>query len=178
MSDEFEAISAEATDTLDGLLRRAFEAGRVVGRQDAIGVMRARLMQVVDLDVRDIDRAESQLNEPETVEQMAVMMPALSEAARASPGSVKPTILRFVAEHPGMTTAQIQAGTGLKPNSVRGTLWTLGTENAIHRVFGKWYPPAKTNEAADVSSAAPISQQVNPLPAGSHPSDPVQGQER
>jgi transcription initiation factor IIE alpha subunit len=56
-------------------------------------------------------------------------------------------VLDFVRENPGLTQDQIREKTGIKHNSVRGTLWQLSTEKLIERRAGKWFPRSEENEA-------------------------------
>ncbi|EJJ24617.1 hypothetical protein [Rhizobium sp. CF142] len=57
-----------------------------------------------------------------------------SDDGRAAPGTVKPAILKLIQEHPeGLSKSQIVMMTGIKPNSVRGTLWSLNKEGHIKK---------------------------------------------
>ena len=58
--------------------------------------------------------------------------------SRAAPGSVKPAILEMIKKQPGLTPDQIQAKSGAKHNSVRGTLWALEKEGKVERHDGKY----------------------------------------
>jgi hypothetical protein len=81
-----------------------------------------------------------------------------------------------------LPTVNAKLGTDYPRTSLSPQLSRLKSEGRIIKAEGNfWRLPddaAETNEAADQKSAAPISQQVSPLAAGSHPSDPVKGQER
>jgi predicted Rossmann fold nucleotide-binding protein DprA/Smf involved in DNA uptake len=67
------------------------------------------------------------------------MTPPEQPEGRATPGTVKPTVLRIIEESSGgMTAAEIVQKTGFKPNSVRGTLHSLNKDEAIISVAGRW----------------------------------------
>jgi hypothetical protein len=176
VSDDFEEIVAATSETFRIALRRAYDAGRDAGKAEAAADLRSRMMRVLDLGASV--GAENVIAAVQT--GWVVPDGPWSGSDRALPGSVKPAITKAVMNHPeGLTTEQVRKLTGAKANTVRGTLWTLSTtEGIIERRDGKWFPTRKTNEAADGQSAAPVSQQVNPLTTGSHQSGPVKGQER
>lgn len=73
-----------------------------------------------------------------------------SSDARAIPGTVKPTIIRLLSQHPGgLTTKRIAEITGIKQNSVRGTLWNLQQENEVSKSEGGLYRLLKKQEARE-----------------------------
>jgi DNA-binding IclR family transcriptional regulator len=47
-----------------------------------------------------------------------------------------------------MTSQEIATLTGFKPNSVRGTLWTLGNEGLAVKRGGRWYPAPSSSEVS------------------------------
>ena len=137
-------IISDAASILRPLLAEAFEAGRALGRQEGSDDIRKKLADVIGPQFTDAGRSYRP-----TLEQEAVIIQRAAESvARASPGSVKPVVLDFVRENPGLTQDQIREKTGIKHNSVRGTLWQLSTEKLIERRAGKWFPRSEENEAS------------------------------
>ena len=121
-------LVGELTKRLRPLLQEAYDAGRNVGRQEAANEVRAKLAAALG---------------PIEVEATASVQkgtPSSDQSQRAAPGSVKPRILALVREIPGLSAKDIEVRTGIKYNSVRGTLWALGTENQVQRKNGRWYP--------------------------------------
>jgi hypothetical protein len=150
-------ILADATKGLDVLFNEAFQAGRACGRQEASKELQTKLAAVFEL--RDLTGASVPVipTEPTTAvpkEPIKIEKDVPPPPRRAPLGSVKPAILRALEEHPGLTTAQIEEITGQKPNSVRGTLWTLSARDKVieRRSDGRWYLVAQKNEAADAQS--------------------------
>lgn len=141
MARTIDQIKASASASFDQLLSEAFEAGRVIGRGEAASELRNKLADFLDV--------EPVAAGPIIMEHQA--------GGRATPGSVKPTILNLIIENPGLSQDEIQQKTGFKPNSVRGTLWTLSAQDkAIHKVSGYWYPgPEKEEPAGTPSQDAP-----------------------
>ena len=111
------------------LIREAFEAGRHAGRAEASADLKAKLA----------DFLSSGQGAPSTESPGRAVM---SSDERATQGSVKPKIVQLVAESAatGTTATEITNRTGFKPNTVRGTLWTLGHEGSIFKRAGRWYP--------------------------------------
>jgi hypothetical protein len=135
---ELTDIMADTAEGFEAVLRRAFEAGRIHGRRQAARAFRERLMRVVDPDLEEEGLAPDAQSSgaPTAVEQPS--------GARAVPGSVKPAVERTVRDNPGLTTEQIQARTGFKINSVRGTLWALSAQDkTIEKREGRWFPIAE-----------------------------------
>lgn len=144
MPRTIDQIKTDAGKSLEQLLTEAFEAGRVVGREESAAEFREfrnKLAHILD--------AEPVQAGPIAMEHQA--------GGRATPGSVKPAILNLIIANPGLSQDEIQQKTGFKPNSVRGTLWTLSAQDkAIHKVSGYWYPgPEKEEPAGTPSQDAP-----------------------
>lgn len=118
--------------TLERLLREAFEAGVAAGRED----IRRQLQGF-------FDAPSSRRGHPAIV--------VAPSDVRAAPGTVKPTILRHIEESSfqGITTEELIAETGFKPNSVRGTVSTLQSERAIAKVGDKWFVPTAVHVTVD-----------------------------
>jgi hypothetical protein len=129
-----EAIISTASETLRPLLEQAFEAGRKAGREEATLDLRAKIDGVLSV--------------PHTVPiNPAAPKPTVvtPSSKRASSGSVKPTIAQMIEKATaGLTAGEIGAATNFKPNSIRGTLWTLGNDKLIVKRHGRWFWKAKS----------------------------------
>ena len=143
---ELSIVLSETAQPIEDLFRQAFEAGRTLGRREAAGALRERLMRVVDLETGEApDAGDYPLDDDVTPQ-------------RAAPGSVKPIILNLVLTKPGLTTSEIQQETGVKFNSARGTLWTLSQEKVVVRRLGRWFPrPHPDADGVDAGDA--VSQE-------------------
>ncbi len=168
-------------DALAPLLTEAFESGRNAGRREAEDDLRAKLAGLFTAPQVLIPPTEPAATrspaQPFEIEHDIPLPPR-----RASPGSVRPVITKLIeATVFGLTVDEITAQTGIKPNSVRGTLWTLGNEGMAEKVNGKWF--AKKTEAADVepNEAPPAASHVTPVEpeqgegAARRPVEPVPG---
>lgn len=142
MSDVIQKLLEELGISTEMALNKAFEAGRALGRREAADAMKSRLASVFDL-------GESQIQG-----SLPMTSPATDSNERAAPGSVKPVIMNSVRTKPGQTIQQIQAITGIKHNSVRGTLWTLSKEKAVYRSHGKWFPVTKPETSVERTAEA------------------------
>jgi len=140
------------TVALRPLLQEAFEAGRVIGRDEAALDLRAKIDGVLAAGPR-------QASAP--VKAIAPHK-ASHSGKRAHSGSVKPTISGMIEKAPnGLTADEIHTATNFKPNSIRGTLWTLGNEGLTVRRDGRWYWKAKSSSPegeteAPTASAHPL----------------------
>lgn len=133
------------------LLDEAFEKGREAGRAEAVAEFKARLAGLTDsLAFEGNAATHSDQNEEQKPSQVRPESQASDQhvAKRASPGSVKPTIAKLVADRPGLTTRELEQITGFKLNSIRGTLWTLQNEKVIERRGEQVFPLAQKDEAA------------------------------
>lgn len=119
-------IIKDGGSKLEALLREAFEAGVVAGRDDVRRQLEGFFTAPVSLGVSRTSTAISV---------------GATTAHRAAPGTVKPTILHSVAESnlDGVTTEGLIVMTGFKPNSVRGTVSTLQSEGSIRRIGDRWF---------------------------------------
>jgi hypothetical protein len=68
---------------------------------------------------------------------------------RAALGTVKPKVLALVSRDIGASITEIEA-IGIKPNSIRGTLYSLQKDGVIRREGDRWY--ALTPESKEASS--------------------------
>lgn len=158
MSDRFEQIFQSVADAIRDGLRTAYEAGRESGRQEAAEDLRAKLERVVLSVVPGEHPSGTSSARPDFIVQTDKGPVTVEVKARAVPGSVKPRVLNAVRQTPGATTADIQRRTGAKPNSVRGTLWTLSNEKLVERRGDGWFPLGQTNEPSDSQSRADTSE--------------------
>jgi hypothetical protein len=148
---DIKSIVSEAIETLHPLLEEAFEAGRTVGRQEAAAELKTKIAAVLAPDL--LTGALSDLKLP------PMPKAASDDATRVTPGTVKPTILRLIRESGrGLTTQEITTRTGFKPNSVRGTLWTLRKEGAVVHKGDHWAAtadPQAVDRGARIEETAP-----------------------
>jgi hypothetical protein len=130
-------ILSEGRASIEALLREAFAAGRA----EAAAEMRAKMADMIN-SVTDIPMtggaSSSYINA--RFNPNIGFSPPVTVERRASPGTVKPEILRLIREASagGISTDELIAATGFKPNSVRGTVSTLRIEHAIERVGDRW----------------------------------------
>jgi predicted Rossmann fold nucleotide-binding protein DprA/Smf involved in DNA uptake len=98
-----------------------------VGREEASADLKAKIAGLLSGEP------------PKTIKLVASDLLVGSDK-RAVSGSVKPTIERMIAEsgRKGVTAEEILKATGFKPNSVRGTLWTLGSNGFAVKRNGRW----------------------------------------
>jgi hypothetical protein len=127
----FDDILADITAALRPFMRELYDAGRQTGGDDVRAALSHFLHHVPAAD-EDI----MPMPERSDTEIAAVV----ATEGRAAPGSVKPAILNAIRQSPGVTIADIRARTGAKPNSVRGTLWTLQKEELIERKGARYFP--------------------------------------
>lgn len=142
-----ESIISVASETLRPLLEQAFEAGRVVGREEAALDLRAKIDGVLSITPKPMPLKRAPLKNP----------PAPS-SKRAISGSVKPAIAEMIENAPnGLTAEEIGTATSFKPNSIRGTLWTLGNEKMIVKRHGRWFWKAKSGSPEGEAEAVGAS---------------------
>lgn len=130
----FEKADAVLKQLSDGIYKTGYDAGWKAAVEEMNGKLASMLgrkkSDLAHLFIPEGESAQSPAPEPEQSDD------------RAAPGTVKPAILKIIREHPeGLTKKQIIEMTGIKPNSVRGTLWQLGTQdNLIRSDNGRWKP--------------------------------------
>jgi hypothetical protein len=164
-------IISEATGAIGALLDEAFEAGKAAGKVEAAAELRRKMAAVIDSVGQAIPGdigAATPVSRPivndvtasPSLEYSTANAQPASEG-RATPGTVKPTIIRIIAESPdGLSQDDIIQMTGFKPNSVRGTLHTLHTEKAIARHMGRWFTSSASGENA---ASNPPAEAENPI---------------
>ncbi len=136
MSHSFDEQAAALTRNVSAALAEAFEAGRIAGIAEASEDFRARLAQVFG----------GATGGPQSV----ITMQPTSGSTNANhnsqtriiiqTGSVKQAILDAINEEPGIEPERIQAKTAAKANTLRGTLFALKNEGAIHKQGRGWFP--------------------------------------
>lgn len=137
-------ILSTATEDLRARLNAAFEAGRALGRREASGQVRDKIVGFLDsIEAHDISTDIPDITSP----------PPAAEEARAVPGTVKPAIKSLIEDaKDGIRTSEIIEKTGFKENSVRGTLSTLKVDGFAERRGELWFlrkrkgPPALASE--------------------------------
>ncbi len=133
---------------LAAALRAAFERGQQVsGAHYADRISRA---------TRLLNELSQIAPEPDNADVIPVgSVWTHSGAERAALGTVKPRILELVSREVGASVQEIEA-IGIKPNSIRGTLYALQKDGHIQRRGDRWYAAApKSNEAPSDKEEAP-----------------------
>lgn len=149
-------LDAETFDAIRDMLARWYEAGRAAGAAEVRAQIAAVLSPgapgstILTAPLEHRFGSAAAVEAGDTLSAHGRGVDSHPEG-RAAPGSVKPVILAVVTEQPGLTTDAIQKRTGIKQNSVRGTLWTLSKENLVERRGSGWFPLSQKNEAADES---------------------------
>lgn len=137
-------IIEEGGSALERLLREAFESGVAHGREEVRRQLEGFLGAPAPLPARkEIVTAANDVHSP----------------PRATPGTVKPSILQLVQDNDGcggITTEAVIDKTGFKPNSVRGTLSTLALEKTIIKIGDKWRLVANAAQEGAVTDKAPL----------------------
>lgn len=136
---DFDDIAMDAAAALRPLLQRAYDAGRLAGRQEMYEEVQNRLGSLLSplspdaVPVRGLSGEDGN---------------QVSDSGRAPPGTVKPLIEKIVGEHPeGLTMDDVEAISGVKPNSVRGTLYALRNDRILVKRGNLWFHVSQTNEA-------------------------------
>lgn len=136
---DFDDIAMDAAVALRPLLQRAYDAGRLAGRQEMYVEVQSRLgslLSPLSPDVLPVRRVSDEDGNP------------VSDSGRAPPGTVKPLIAKVLEEHPeGLTIDDIEAISGVKPNSVRGTLYSLKNDGVSEKRGNRWFHVSQMNEA-------------------------------
>lgn len=138
-------VYREAADAIKPVIDAAFKRGYSAGLLAAHENLLKALSQMDTTDVPEIyPSAET------SVEFIERALTPKSSEGRAIPGTVKPTIIRLLSANPnGLTTKKIAEITGIKQNSVRGTLWNLQQENEVSKSEGGLYRLLKKQEAQE-----------------------------
>ncbi len=124
-------------DELTAMLRmsvdmRAQIEAEIIRTENRIDVCRAELA--------GLDLADAAYAEQAPAEDWAPF-DVTDRPARATQGSVKPTIERMIveAESAGVTLEEIISLTEFKPNTVRGTLWKICLEGLATKRGRRWF---------------------------------------
>jgi hypothetical protein len=119
MRADLDKIISASSETLRPLIEKAFE----LGYDAAVAEMKTKLADLTPLN------------------------PNEESSGRAKSGSVKPAIRQMIVEtNVGLTLDEIVKATGFKPNSVRGTLWTLSREGLAVKHKNRWSCPKRPQE--------------------------------
>lgn len=76
------------------------------------------------------------------------------QSGRAALGTVKPAVLALT-ERPNGATVEEMAATGIKFNSIRGTIYALQKEGKIERRGERWFRISQQDEAPSGLEEAP-----------------------
>jgi len=134
-ADDIEDMVASVALVMRATLRRAFDDGKTAGRREAYKEIGQKLLAEGDAD------AIASLPPTLLKEVPAAPQPEteVNGSDRAIPGSIRPTILAFLEKKDtGAATSEIVAATGIKENTVRGTLRAMRIEHKVHKVGQAW----------------------------------------
>jgi hypothetical protein len=141
MSGDLDDITKQFGEAATDALRRAYDVGFRAGERYAKDTIRQKLGSIfleADIEARATTTADLSADDAATV----------ADSARAAPGSIKPRILHMVSDTPGITNKKIEDASGIKPNTVRGTLWTLTQEGKVERRGKGWFPISSTEKSS------------------------------
>ena len=142
---EFNDIISASIEAIRPLLREAYESGRAVGQAEASGALREKINNLLLSDI----------GKPDDPPEPSRLAPHYGK--RAAQGSVKPRIVRILEDSSvGLEMGHICQLTGFKPNSVKGTLWSLSKEGVAVKRNGRWFHVAKDSDG--------IAQEEKPPP--------------
>ena len=138
---ELNNILSKSTDILRKQIVAAFEVGKIEGRKEGreegrkevseeLNTLKAKLAALIGA------------GGPETTVNDGKETPDDDDTSdRAERGSVGPAILSFEQRNPQGTTAiEITEATGIKYNTVRGTLRKHRLDHKVHKRGEKWFP--------------------------------------
>ena len=118
--------------SMSALIFEAFNTGLAEGRREG-EALRANLLGILGM------ASEAVGSQGQHQEHGSFSDSLDAEVARVAPGTVKPGIVNVIRRSGGgMTTEEIIAATGFKPNSVRGTLSALKSGQAIDKSGNRW----------------------------------------
>ncbi|WP_375463060.1 hypothetical protein [uncultured Methylobacterium sp.] len=160
--DKFRSLLDRLNHAHSVELDAAFERGREAGRQETFAGIKTKLAAWSDLVAEISSVADNGLNISDEAVAEEIDVLAAEAGVRAPPGSVKPIIANLIGERPGLMTVDIRRITKIKPNSIRGTLWTLSAQDKIiERREGRWYPVAQKNEVEAGADDGDAEAQTN-----------------
>lgn len=140
-------IARAAYDTFQAAMQQSYDKGKKEGYAEGYDAGFAAAQKEIMAMVSGIGKRYS----GEGIENIRVPSRAITlDDERAAPGTVKPAILKLIKEHPdGLSKSQIVNLTGIKPNSVRGTLWSLNQEGVIGKGGRDLWIPIESSEQTD-----------------------------
>ena len=153
-----------ARQAVENAYKQGFEDGEHAGERSAGERIRARLSDLFDVDI-DAEEPGSSTNGNDLLTDAGQADDQESSGdGRAPPGTVKPLVLKTIqASKTGMTIREITDATGVKYNSVRGTVWTLKNEEKVKKGDGgRWMATAPL----------PVGHESNWLPLGTKENEP------
>jgi hypothetical protein len=152
---DIDALLSKASVALRPLLEEAYSAGMADGRRQAANEFRSKIDSALRTALAEGEPSPSLITAPR---QKAPRQSATESEAetRATPGTVKPTILNLIRSSPhGLTTREIEEQTGFKHNSVRGTVWALHSrDQLIARSGDRWVDAKNETPPADAEGAS------------------------
>lgn len=177
--NDIQDILSKTTDAvqqaIEAAYKRGFDDGRVAGQQKAAATIKSRLADLFHLT--DDVQSPGEYTDGDNLLTVRADTPHQAEAEqRAAPGTVKPVILATVANsNNGVSTRDIERATGIKHNSVRGTLWQLHKEGAITRnEEGRWIPTPPVKEAAKQQSLETYLEEIRKAEAKNSEAPPAE----
>lgn len=138
-AEEIDDLLHSLTDALRAILTRAYENGRDAGKREAAELMSASLAGLM----QNGPSSYISFSPPgqETKQEPPAPSQKVEEGTRAAPGSIRPAILGTLAGGGHLRPSAIAQLTGIKENTVRGTLRNLLAEKKVEKAEGLWFLP-------------------------------------
>lgn len=157
-------VIREARQAVENAYKQGFEDGTRAGERNAGEKIRARLSDFFDVDIDAEEPISSTSGNDLLTDQDQSDEQESTDDGRAPPGTVKPLVLKTIqASKTGMTIREITDVTGVKYNSVRGTVWTLKNEEKVKKGDGgRWM----------ATTPLPVGHESNWLPLGAKANEP------
>lgn len=150
---DIQDILADANEALRPIIEAAYHAGRDAGRREAANDLRAKLASVIGGD--ELSSTDKSTEVHTSLTNQGDVASSSEEDGRATPGTVKPMVLKLISEaRNGITTRDIVRATGFKHNSVRGTLWALRKDGLITKDENKRWVASPQEYSPDDLMAA------------------------
>ena len=156
-------IAVNGAGVLKSLLMEAYRAGYEAGSREGAANFKSKVAQLLSADTQ----SAPELPASETEQALR----SVEVGDRAIPGTVKPAVLQLIRRNPqGIPRSAIEKQTGFKPNSVRGTLWTLMNERSIMRDDHYLYHPCgeEEEEEEELEAAGREPSREPPADQGDH----------
>jgi hypothetical protein len=134
-------IVADLMTKIEPLLSEALDRAFVSGTEYASSLFKER-MEVIRPQLDTLLKMTREVTE--IVERQKKANTAVSEIqqppeeGRAALGTVKPKVLELVSRPNGASVQELEA-IGIKPNSIRGTLYSLQKDKKIEKRGGRWF---------------------------------------